>query len=123
MGEGFEPPGPARALRFSRPVHSTRLCHPTVEIRRNERAYMSNIGLHDHLQLVPVRPGFGLKKGVKGTLRSEDVLHQRRDRIENLVELLGVASTRRRERRPTAATAPQPTAKLSDERPGLQIMF
>ncbi len=29
VGEGFEPPVLFRARRFSRPVHSTRLCHPT----------------------------------------------------------------------------------------------
>ena len=28
-GEGFEPPRPQWACRFSRPVHSTRLCHPS----------------------------------------------------------------------------------------------
>ena len=66
VGEGFEPPGPVRALRFSRPVHSTRLCHPTVEIPCGEHDRMSNIGLHDHPQLVPPWPGFGLKKSVKG---------------------------------------------------------
>ena len=40
-GEGFEPPRPQWACRFSRPVHSTRLCHPS-----KARSYATSIGFH-----------------------------------------------------------------------------
>lgn len=56
VGEGFEPPVPRRVLRFSRPVRSARLRHPTVFI-------------HSHLVASEAEPSGTEPSGVHGPCR------------------------------------------------------